>query len=82
MDDILEIKGKRDELLQKAMENYSFMQVFYGDIEGDEDEKLLKRKLVLLNKAIEDFQSDVCGCGQGIRIQSMKSLIKEIQRYI
>lgn len=82
MNDILEIKCKRDELLQKAMENYSFMQVFYGDIEGDEDEKLLKKKLVLLNKAIEDFQSDVCGCGQGIRIQSMKSLIKEIQRYI
>ncbi|MPN32271.1 hypothetical protein SDC9_179749 [bioreactor metagenome] len=82
MNDILEIKCKRDELLQKAMESYSFMQVFYGDIEGDEDEKLLKKKLVLLNKAIEDFQSDVCGCGQGIRIQSMKSLIKEIQRYI
>lgn len=82
MDDILEIKCKRDELLQKAMENYSFMQVFYGNIEGDEDEIILKNKLILLNKAIDDFQSDICGCGQGIRIQSMKSLIKEIERYI
>lgn len=82
MDEIIDIKIKRDELFQKAMENDSFMQVFYGDLEGDEDEILLKNKLKLLYKAIDDFDTDVCGCGTGIRLQSIKSLIKEIQLYI
>ncbi|QAT42622.1 hypothetical protein [Aminipila luticellarii] len=82
MDEIADIKYKSNDLFQKAMENQSFLQVFYGDMEGDEDEMALKNKLILLNKAIRDFQTDVCGCGQGIRIQSMKSLIREIQGYI
>ncbi|QHI71202.1 hypothetical protein [Aminipila terrae] len=82
MDDIMDIKCKCDDLFQKAMENHSFMQVFYGEIEGDEEEIALKNKLILLNKAIDDFQTDLCGCGHGIRIQSMKSLIREIQSYI
>ena len=78
----MDVMIKRDDLFQKAMENHSFMQVFYGDIEGDEDEIILKNKLILLNKAIDDFHTDICGCGKGIRIQAMKSLIKEIQSYI
>ncbi len=79
---IVDVMCRRDELFQKAMENQSFMQVFYGDLEGDEDEVMLKRKLILLNTAIDDFNSDICGCGKGIRIQAMKSLIKEIQGYL
>ncbi|QIB69206.1 hypothetical protein Ami103574_07660 [Aminipila butyrica] len=82
MDEIMDIKYQREQLLEKALKNPSFMQVFYGDLEGDDDELALKNKLLLLSKSIEDFQTDVCGCGQGIRLQSMKSLIREICTYI
>lgn len=82
MNTIQDVIDKRNELFEKAMLNFSFMMVYNGDLMAEEEEEELMDKLHKLDAAINDYQNDECGCGQHMKLQILKDMVHEIEKYI
>ena len=64
------------------MDNASFMMIYNGDLAGEEDEEELLRKMQKLDDAIYDFQHDDCGRGERMRLEVLKTLVRDIEKYV
>ena len=82
MKTIQDVIDKRNELFEKIMDNASFMMIYNGDLAGEEDEEELLRKMQKLDDAIYDFQHDDCGCGERRRLEFLKTLGRDIEKYV
>lgn len=82
MKTIQDVIDKRNELFEKIMDNASFMMIYNGDLAGEEDEEELLRKMQKLDDAIYDFQYDDCGCGERMRLEVLKTLVRDIEKYV
>ena len=56
--------------------------IYNGDLAGEEDEEELLRKMQKLDDAIYDFQHDDCGCGERMRLEVLKTLVRDIEKYV
>ena len=52
------------------------------ECEFTEDEEELLRKMQKLDDAIYDFQHDDCGCGERMRLEVLKTLVWDIEKYV
>lgn len=82
MKTIQDVIDKRNELFEKMMDNASFDIIYNGETISGKDEEEMLRKMQKLDDAIYDFQHDDCGCGERMRLEVLKSLIKDIEKYV